>query len=196
MGCRSRGYHYLVRAGIKKDRLKKESDSENLPMNQCKDGIACTEVEHQLNRRTEFYVFKNGRNITKDCELITYKLPGRVDPADIRLIYFDLDKSDIRSDAVSVLDEIVTTLQANPGYKISAASFADSRATQNYNYALSRRRLQASVNYLIEKGVSASRIRMREFYGESHLANDCRDDVNCSEEQHQANRRTEFRLIK
>ncbi|MCU0353292.1 MAG: OmpA family protein [Cytophagales bacterium] len=189
-------YNYLVKAGIKKDRLKKESDSENLPVNQCKDGIACTEVEHQLNRRTEFYVFKNGRNITKDCELITYKLPGRVDPADVRLIYFDLDKSDIRTDAVSVLDEIVETLKSNPGYKISAASFADSRATQNYNYALSRRRLQASVNYLIEKGVSASRIRMREFYGESRLANDCRDDVNCSEEQHQANRRTEFRLIK
>jgi outer membrane protein OmpA-like peptidoglycan-associated protein/tetratricopeptide (TPR) repeat protein len=189
-------YNYLVKNGAPKGRLKKESNSENVPANECKDGIACTEPQHQLNRRTEFYVIKNGRNITKECELITYKLPGRIDPADVRLIYFDLDKSDVRPDAVPVLDELVQTLQANPKYRISAASFADSRATKDYNYALSRRRLQASVDYLISKGVSPAKIKIREFYGETHLANDCRDDVDCNEEQHQANRRTEFRLIK
>lgn len=189
-------YNYLVRNGAAKKRLSKESFSENAPVNGCKDGTACTEVQHQLNRRTEFYVVKNGRNITKECDLINYNLPGRIDPADIRLIYFDVDKSDVRADAVAVLDEMAETLRQNPGYKIGAASFTDSRATDGYNFALSRRRLQASVNYLTGKGIPASRIRIREFYGESHLANDCRDDVNCTEEQHQANRRTEFRLIK
>ncbi|MDJ1468113.1 OmpA family protein [Xanthocytophaga flava] len=189
-------YNYLLKNGVTKNRLSKESNSENAPVNDCKDGIACTEVQHQLNRRTEFYVVKNGRNITKECELITYKLPNRIDPADVRLIYFDLNKSEIRSDAGPVLDELVETLKQNPGIKIAVASFADSRASQNYNYALSRRRLQESVNYLINKGVSASRIRMKEFYGETHLANDCRDDVNCNEEQHQANRRTEIRIIR
>ena len=189
-------YNYLVKSGAAKKRLSRESFSENAPVNECKDGTACTEVQHQLNRRTEFYVVKNGRNITKECELISYKLPGRVDPADSRLIYFDLDKADVRTDAVPVLDELAETLQQNPGYRIGAASFTDSRATDNHNFALSRRRLQASVNYLIGKGVAASRIRIREFYGESRLANDCRDDVDCTEEQHQANRRTEFRLIK
>ncbi len=189
-------FSYLVKNGAPKGRLKKESYSENAPANECKDGIACTEPQHQLNRRTEFYVIKNGRNITKECELITYKLPGRIDPADVRLIYFDLDKSDVRTDAVPVLDEIIETLKAHPTYKVSVASFADSRASKSYNYALSRRRLQASVDYLISKGVSPAKIKMKEFYGETHLANDCRDDVNCNEEQHQANRRTEFRLIK
>ena len=189
-------YNYLVKSGAPKGRLTKESYSETRPVNECKDGVACTEAQHQINRRTEFYVIKNGRNITKDCDLITYKLPGRVDLADVRPIYFDLNKSEIRSDAVPVLDELVETLKQNPGYRIAAASFTDSRASKNHNYALSRRRLQASVNYLISKGIAASRIRIREFYGESRLANDCRDDVDCNEEQHQANRRTEFRLIK
>ncbi len=189
-------YQYLVNRGIPDGRLIKESYGERAPVNECKDGIACTEVKHQFNRRTEFQVIKAGRNITRDCELIRYALPNQVDSADVRLIYFDLDKADIRLDAATVLTEIALTLQTHPTYKLSAASFTDSRATQAYNYSLSQRRLKASVDYLVTKGVEPSRILTREFFGESRLANDCRDEVYCTEEQHQANRRTEFRLIK
>ncbi|EHQ28740.1 OmpA family protein [Mucilaginibacter paludis] len=112
----------------------------------------------------------------------------------IRTIYYDLDKSFIRPDAAAELDKLSVVLKEHPALKIELSSFADSRASYSYNLALSRRRATAAVNYLVNKGVSISRV-LANGYGKTHLVNQCADHVKCSEAEHQLNRRTEFKLI-
>jgi outer membrane protein OmpA-like peptidoglycan-associated protein len=59
---------------------------------------------------------------------------------------------------------------------------------------LSQRRAQAAVDYIITKGIDRERL-VAKGYGESLLINGCTNDVECSEEEHQKNRRTEFKVI-
>jgi outer membrane protein OmpA-like peptidoglycan-associated protein len=109
-------------------------------------------------------------------------------------IYYNLDKSDIRADAAVELDKLVVILRQNPGLKIELSSHTDSRASDTYNLALSRRRAVSAVNYLIMKGISEDRLAAKG-YGELHLLNKCSDGAECSEQEHQLNRRTEIRII-
>ena len=109
-------------------------------------------------------------------------------------IYYNLDKSDIRSDASPELDKIVQILVDNPNIKLELGSHTDSRATSEYNQKLSQRRAESAVNYIISRGISAARI-IAKGYGESQLVNQCADGIPCSEEEHQANRRTEFKVL-
>lgn len=78
--------------------------------------------------------------------------------------------------------------------EVEIASHTDSRGTASSNKDLSERRAQAVTNYLISKGINASRI-VSNGYGESQLLNRCADGVSCSEREHRANRRTQFRII-
>ena len=109
-------------------------------------------------------------------------------------IYYDLDKAEIRPDAAIVLDSLATILMNNPTLTIELASHTDSRADEAYNLKLSQRRAQSCVDYLVKKGIAKARLQAVG-YGESKLINDCADGVDCSEEQHQENRRTTFRVL-
>ena len=80
------------------------------------------------------------------------------------------------------------------GVSVEIASHTDSRGTKESNRDLSERRAMAVTNYLISKGVNASRI-VSNGYGESQLLNRCADGVSCTEREHRANRRTQFRVI-
>ena len=109
-------------------------------------------------------------------------------------IYYDLDKADIRPEAARVLDSLVLILNNNPTITIELASHTDSRSDENYNLKLSQKRAQSCVDYLLKKGITKARLTAVG-YGESKLINDCADGVDCSEEQHQENRRTTFRVL-
>lgn len=74
------------------------------------------------------------------------------------------------------------------------SSHTDARSEDNYNLELSQRRAQAAVDYVVSKGISADRL-LAKGYGESQLVNGCTNNVPCTEEQHQENRRTEFKVI-
>lgn len=114
-------------------------------------------------------------------------------------IYFDLDKSNIRPDAQIELDKIVKIMNDNPTIEIELGSHTDCRATIAYNKSLSDRRAKSSANYIKSRITNPKRIYGKG-YGESKLVNDCACEGNvvsdCSEEEHQANRRTEFRIVK
>lgn len=109
-------------------------------------------------------------------------------------IYYDFDKHNIRPDAALVLDELVRTIRDNPTLKIELSSHTDSRGSDTYNEALSQRRAQAAVDYLVSKGIARDRMGAKG-YGESRLVNDCGNGATCSREQHQANRRTEVTVL-
>ncbi len=106
-------------------------------------------------------------------------------------IYYDLDKADIRPDATIVLDSLVQIMNDNPEIYIELGSHTDSRALDDYNMDLSRRRSRSAVRYIIDKGVASERIVARG-YGETELLiGEARTD-----EEHQKNRRTEFKVLK
>ena len=109
-------------------------------------------------------------------------------------IYYDYNKSDIRPDAAVVLDELYNVLKINPQIKIELSSHTDSRGKDEYNLALSQKRAEAAVQYLLKKGIDKTRITPRG-YGESRLINGCKNGVECPEENHQQNRRTEFKVV-
>lgn len=109
-------------------------------------------------------------------------------------LYYDFDRHEIRPDAALVLDELLQTLKDNPTLKIELSSHTDSRGSDAYNLALSQRRAKSAVDYLISKGISPDRLEARG-YGETRLVNECANGVECTDEQHQANRRTEIRVL-
>ena len=113
----------------------------------------------------------------------------------IEIIYFDLDKSNIRPDAAVELAKVLEVMKEYPTMKIDVRSHTDCRQTAAYNLALSDRRAKSTIAWLIKNGIAADRLTGRG-YGESQLVNDCgcepTNESNCTEEQHQKNRRSEF----
>jgi outer membrane protein OmpA-like peptidoglycan-associated protein len=109
-------------------------------------------------------------------------------------IYYDLDESFIRDDAKPTLDTLSNLLTLNPTINIQLSSHTDCRAGDDYNLQLSQSRAQAAVDYLITRGIAAERL-VAKGYGELILAVDCVCEQ-CTEEQHQQNRRTTFKVVK
>ena len=109
-------------------------------------------------------------------------------------IYYDLDKAYIRPDAAIELDKVVEVMSLNPGITIELSSHTDSRASDAYNLDLSQRRATSAADYIIRKGIPESRI-LGVGYGETRLVNNCGNGAQCSEDEHSANRRTEFRVV-
>ena len=106
-------------------------------------------------------------------------------------IYYDLDKYDIRPDAALVLDSLVQIMNDNPEIYIELGSHTDNRADDDYNLRLSRQRAQSAVRYIINEGIEAARITAKG-YGETQLIVKNAQ----TEEQHQRNRRTEFKVLR
>ncbi|MFN9519478.1 MAG: OmpA family protein, partial [Bacteroidota bacterium] len=110
-----------------------------------------------------------------------------------------LDKANIRSDAAKVLDTIVVLLSKYPKIRLELGSHTDCRSDSVYNRGLSQRRADSAVAYIVRQGVDSLRLIARG-YGESMLVNDCACEGGvvkrrCSEEEHQMNRRTTFKLL-
>ena len=109
-------------------------------------------------------------------------------------ILYDLDKSFIREDAKPELNRLVQFMKDNPEVQVELSSHTDSRASNAYNLQLSQRRAQAAVDYIVSQGIAANRL-IAKGYGETKLLNRCADGVECSEADHQLNRRTEMKVI-
>ena len=109
-------------------------------------------------------------------------------------IYYDYNSSYIRDDAALELDKVVALMISNPSLKIELSSHTDSRGTQDYNRWLSDRRAQNATEYIVSKGIKASRV-IAKGYGEDKLLNRCKSGVECSDAEHQENRRTEFTVL-
>jgi outer membrane protein OmpA-like peptidoglycan-associated protein len=119
-----------------------------------------------------------------DCKLVEYN--------DLN-INWDLGSATLTNAAKAEIDSKLLSV-VKDGVSVEIASHTDSRGSRDSNRALSERRAQAVTNYLISKGVNSSRI-VSNGYGESRLVNRCADGVSCTEMEHRANRRTQFRVI-
>ena len=149
-----------------------------------------TEVKVDLNVEGDvFYEFMiKPREIAIDKDVDLAKV------LNIKEIYFDFDKSDIRPDAAVELAKIVEVMRENPKMKIDIRSHTDSRGDDSYNLRLSDRRAKATLEWMVKQGIERKRLTAKG-YGETQLVNGCSNGVPCTEEEHQANRRSEFIII-
>jgi peptidoglycan-associated lipoprotein len=108
-------------------------------------------------------------------------------------IYYDLAKWNIRPDAAVELDKLVQTLNDNPTVKIELSSHTDCRGKDAYNMDLSAKRAKSAVDYLIRQGIAKDRLTSKG-YGETKPVETC-ECTKCNEDQHQRNRRTEFKVL-
>lgn len=113
-------------------------------------------------------------------------------------IYYGLDSANLRGESRKVLDDLILTLSKYPKMKVELGSHTDCRSSFEYNRALSQRRADSAVAYIIENGINPFRLEARG-YGESQLVNQCECEggkvVPCSEDEHQLNRRTTVKVV-
>ena len=109
-------------------------------------------------------------------------------------IYFDYDKSNIRSDAALELTKVVMVLNQYPKMKIDVRSHTDSRGKDSYNLNLSDQRAKSTIQWMVNEGIEKSRLSGKG-YGETQLINNCRNGVKCTEAEHEENRRSEFIVL-
>ena len=134
----------------------------------------------------------NTSDTNKNITLKQKKAIVTEDAIVIENIYFDFDKATIKQESTLSLNKIVEVLNNNPEMSIAINAHTDNKGSADYNQKLSERRAKSSYQYLINKGIVASRLSYKG-YGESQLLNKC---DKCSAEQDQANRRVEFKIIK
>ncbi len=132
---------------------------------------------------TELYLTPSGGSVFRPGQVIV-----------LENIFYDFNKSHIRSGAARELSELLSVMQAYPSLKIEMSSHTDCRGKTSYNRSLSERRAQSAKDYLVSRGIASHRIEARG-YGESMPRKDCGSCESCSEEDHQYNRRTEVKVL-
>ncbi len=112
----------------------------------------------------------------------------------IENIYYDYNSARIKTAAKKELDKLVVLLKDNNNLLVEIGSHTDSRGDTKYNQKLSQKRAESVVSYLSSRGVIKQNLIARG-YGESKLVNRCGNGKDCSEKQHQKNRRTELKVV-
>jgi len=111
----------------------------------------------------------------------------------LKSVFFEFDKSNITQEGAFELDKVVQVMKGNDGMVLLVKAHTDNRGSDAYNFNLSDRRAKSTVQYVISKGIKASRISGKGM-GETEPKADCKEE--CSEEQHASNRRSEFLIVK
>ncbi len=119
---------------------------------------------------------------------------NKADIIELPYVYYDFNSSYLRNDVKDNFSNVISFMKENPNIKIELRSHSDSRGSASYNLMLSQKRAESLVKYLIAQGIDSERL-VAKGYGETQLKNKCGDYSNCSEEEHQSNRRTEIRII-
>jgi peptidoglycan-associated lipoprotein len=165
-----------------------------------------TRYEIQVSKRSEYFydakpkmLITTGVTNSDECQYVkNFCLKNQCNDVFVLPIYYDLDKAFLREESKKILGELVATLKKYPKMKVELGSHTDCRATYEYNRALSQRRADSAVAYIIASGVNPFRVEARG-YGESELVNDCYcEGVNinpCEEDEHQLNRRTTVKVV-
>lgn len=108
----------------------------------------------------------------------------------LKNIYFDFDKTTLKSESFVELNKVVDFLKQNSSVSIEISGHTDSKGSDTYNLNLSQGRSQSVVDYLIGQGIESSRLQAQG-YGESKPI-----DSNDTEAGRANNRRVEFTVLK
>ncbi|MNE55002.1 Photosystem I chlorophyll a apoprotein A2 [compost metagenome] len=155
------------------------------------------EEYNTIEKQIEIPDFSGKTDLSIELEKALQKITVGDDLAKIfkiKTIYFDLDKWDIRQDAANDLAKILEIMQEYPTMKVDVRSHTDSRQSHEYNDKLSGQRVKSTIAWLIKNGIAKDRL-LGKGYGETQLLNNCADGIDCTEDEHQQNRRSEFIII-
>ena len=145
-------------------------------------------------KRSIINIFRKKTPAPNTGSLFDTKLYKVGDVVKLDNIYYDSESYKIRKDAARELEKLVRTMQKNPNMIIEIRSHTDTRGNALDNLSLSQRRANEVVDFLVDKGVARGRMR-GVGKGESEPVNSCGDGVQCTEAEHQRNRRTEFKIL-
>lgn len=154
--------------------------------------------------KPEFTVEK--KTVNNDPEQVDFQLTAfdnlikkdkdNVEMIDINPIYFDFDQYYITPLAAKELDKVVYVLEKFPNVVIKIESHTDSRGKDDYNLRLSDDRAKSTYSYIMSKGIDPKRIESVKGYGETQLLNKCSNGIDCTDEEHQLNRRSNFIIVR
>jgi outer membrane protein OmpA-like peptidoglycan-associated protein len=159
-----------------------------------KDGTYSVSVVKEFHAENTKNIGQIDRNLERKAINQNFGMIAEGDIFGLDNVYFDRDKSLIRSDAKKELDDrIIPLMKKNPQVMIELRAHTDSRSSEDYNLVLSEERGLAVKRYLVGKGMNPSQLMVRGV-GEAELAETCGGE-NCSEKIHQLNRRVEFKIL-
>ncbi len=203
-----KGHFEFRNLSVDKDYLLKLDDSEHKFMHVSRIYIADSkgkiykELEKGKNDKFEYALLgidksALGEFSVDDPWLEVMNLKNKGKHAEITIIEsitygkngYSLDEA-----GTNILDKVISVLKNDQSLKIEISSHTDSQGSDHYNLLLSQKRAKAAVNYLVAKGISRDRLTAIG-YGETRLRNGCADGVECTDEQHGLNRRTEFKIL-
>lgn len=144
-----------------------------------------------IDKQLQFSTNKVQKEARQDIELEKIKAGTKFT---IENVFYDFAKATLRDESKIELDKLADFLLKNDNIKVELSSHTDSRGSDAQNKKLSQARAQSCVDYLLSKGVKKENI-IAKGYGESKLVNKCKNGVVCTEEEHQANRRTEIKVL-
>lgn len=194
---------FLVAKGVAADRVSLAWFGEKQPVNDCGDGKPCSESLHQQNRRSELtleaftdknkqYSLPAGFELEDPCDLSPLTDLLSKDLITVPNIYFDFDKAAIKPQHQTDLERVSFLMKKMENLQLYLAGHTDQRGNETYNMKLAERRAKAVMEYLVSRGVDASRLAY-EWFGKSRPVHDCGTKA-CTEAMHQENRRTELHL--
>ena len=170
--------------------LTKGLPKGNYRLSASKEGYRANEASFRVGRNessaVEVLLEKDVKQAEIGTDLIAF--------LDLSPVYFDNDKAIIRPDAESTLEKIFGYMTEFPELKIEVRSHTDAKAGTRYNKRLSDKRAEATVAYLVDKGLAEERVSGKGF-GETQLMNDCDTREACEDSGHQLNRRSEFVVV-
>lgn len=182
-----KGNHYTImirRKGYFNKRIEAYVDIDSCIL--CFDGLSMTGVSEMMTDGNQMGTF------LANIELESIEINKTYD---IENIYYDFDKWNIRPDAAAELDKLKTILKDNQHVIVELGSHTDARGNDDYNLKLSEKRAKAATEYLATtEGIDLERLKAKG-YGEEQLVNRCTNGVNCTEKEHQRNRRTALKII-
>nr|WP_321222350.1 OmpA family protein [uncultured Psychroserpens sp.] len=109
-------------------------------------------------------------------------------------IFYETSSARLTAASKRTIDETLLPILNDKPVSIEIMAHTDARGNDDYNMSLSQQRANSVVNYLVSKGISRSRLSAKG-YGETRLKNRCANGVDCSDDEHRTNRRTEFRVL-
>jgi outer membrane protein OmpA-like peptidoglycan-associated protein len=182
-----KGNHYTImirKKGYFNKRIEAYVDVDSCIL--CFEGLSMTGVSEMMTDGNKMGTFL--ANIEMELIMInkTYAIED---------IYYNFDKWNIRPDAAAELDKLKTILKDNQHIIVELGSHTDARGNDDYNLTLSEKRAKAAAEYLAAtEGIDLERLQAKG-YGEEQLVNRCTNGVNCTEREHQRNRRTALKII-
>lgn len=149
--------------GSNQKQVAKDDGSFSFPLDRGVSYVMLAGAKGYLNARQQF----TSDTAEEDAEYgVDFILASISKPVVVDNIFYDFDKATLRPESTEALDELVETLRDNPNVTIEMASHTDRKGSDEYNIALSQRRAQSVVDYLIAHGIAADRLQSQG-YGES-----------------------------